>query len=122
MSAKLLGLVSGAAVLAFSISAAPATALANVENDAGWNLTLQVNEGGTFSGVVAAPEVLSASEIPSALRLTDWMFTYAPSQQSAVGQFTLDSTNSNVEVLYFDSSSHNGSELEVVIRICCVTV
>lgn len=123
MNAKLLGLVSGAAVLALSITTTPVHAFPNADqqNASGWSLALDLNGAGTFSGMLALQAGLQG-ETPSELMLTDWIFTYSPSSRSTVGQFTLDASNADIEFLYCDSCKLNPDELEVVIRICCVTV
>lgn len=122
MNGKLLGLVSGAAVLAFSISATPAKVFAGSHDSTGWDLSLDLNGNGTFSGLLSLPVDAPYAANFSVFKLKDWTFTYAPSTHSNVGQFTLDASNSDVEVLYCESCNQDADKLEVIVRICCTTV
>lgn len=122
MSAKLLGLTNRAAVLAVSTSMASDADSVIAKGDPGWDLTLDLSCERGLSN--PAPQRSRAPQVTdmSALKLANWMFTYAPSVPSTVEQFTLDSSNSNVEVLYCDSDNRESGQVEMVIRICCMGI
>ena len=125
MNAKLLGLGDGAAVLALVISITPVNASLVTQGDLNWNLRLGLNHRSHLSRVIETREEIreiSHSINPSGFELTDWLFTYSPPSQSSVGQFTLDSSNSHIEILYCNLEKQDPGELEVVIRICGATI